>query len=185
MSTANTSGSNYTTPPNLKGSGSVNNGGTSTRVTSNSLLRNVAVSKDGTGVFASIVIDGPYTDKAISAGTIPHDHVKPISQKITTEIAGQVSSILSNSANNPAQLRSINKREDYRSPGTATAIRAGYFNLYTGRFSTAPTLVSEAPGTDTAATVTRTSPGDLVFRTGAKLPVRTQDYKSKTGWSYL
>ena len=86
MSTANTSGSNYTTPPNLTGSGSVNNGGTSTRVTSNSLLRNVAVSKDGTGVFASIVIDGPYTDKAISAGTIPHDHVKPISQKITTEM---------------------------------------------------------------------------------------------------
>lgn len=181
MSTANTSGSDYTTPPNLTGSGSVNNGGTSTRITSTSLLRNVAVSKDNTGVFGSTVIDGDDTDKPIAGGTIAHNHVKPISQKITTEIAGQSTSILSNSANNPAQLRSINKREDYRSPGTATAIRAGYFNLYTGTFSTSPTPVSETPGTDTAATVTRSSPGDLVFRTGAKLPVRTQDYKSKTG----
>jgi hypothetical protein len=181
MSTANTSGSNYTTPPNLKGSGSVNNGGTSTRVTSTSLLRSVAVSKDRSGVFGSTVIDGSDTDKAISAGPIAHNHVKPISQKVTKEIAGQVSSVLSNSANNPAQLRSINKRESYRSPGTATAMRAGYFNLYTGKFSPAPTPVSETPGTDTATTITRNVPGDLVFRTGAKLPVRNRDYKAKTG----
>lgn len=181
MSTANTSGANYSTPPNLKGSGSVNNGGTSVRVTSNSLLRNVAVSKDSTGVFASTVIDGAYTDKAISGGPIAHNHVKPITAKVTTEIAGVASSVLSNSSNNPAQLRSINKRESYKSAGTATAIRAGYFNLYTGKFSPAPTPVTETPGTDTAATPSRSAPGDLVFRTGAKLPVRNQDYKPKTG----
>jgi hypothetical protein len=181
MSTANTSGSDYSTPPNLKGSGSVNNGGTSTRVTSNSLLRNVAVSKDRTGVFASTVIDGTDTDKAISAGVIAHNHVKPIAARVTTEIAGQSSTVLSTTADDPTQLRSINKRESYKSAGTATAMRAGYFNLYTGKFSPAPTPVSEAPGTDTAATVSRSAPGDLVFRTGAKLPVRTQDYKAKTG----
>jgi hypothetical protein len=181
MSTANTSGVNYTTPPNLTGSGSVNNGGTSTRVKSNSVLRTVAVSKDTTGVFASTVIDGTDTDKALSGGTIAHNHVKPIAARITNELGGVSTTVLDNTSNDPTQLRSINKRESFKSSGYATAFRAGYFNFYTGAFSPAPTPVTETPGTDTAATVSRTSPGDLVFRTGAKLPVRNRDYKAKTG----
>lgn len=181
MATANKSAVDYTTPPNLNGSGSVNNGGTSTRVTSTSILRNVAVSKDTTGVFASTVIDGSDTDKAVSAGTFAHHHVKPIAARVTTEIANVASSTLANTGNNPAQLRSINKRESYKSSGVATAMRAGYFNLFTGKFSPVPTPVNETPGTDVAANPTRSAPGDLVFRTGAKLPVRNYDYKAKNG----
>lgn len=248
MSTANTSGADYSTPPNLKGSGSVNNGGTSVRVTSNSLLRNVAVSKDNTGVFASTVVDGMYTDPAISGGTFAHNHVKPISAKITTEIAGVASSALSNNSNNPAQLRSINKREAYKVGKIATAFRNGYWDPFYGKFEVygtysrssntvtvtaphhglvsndyvkldftsgaatdgyfqvtvsdsntftithgtsgstsgnvtvlGPSYATEAPGTDNAANPSRSAPGDLVFRTGAKLPVRNQDYKPKTG----
>ena len=181
MATANTSGADYTTPPNFKDSGSVNNGGTSTKVTSTSLLRNVAISQDTTGVFGSTVIDGADTNEAIGAGVIAHNHTKPITFKVTTEIAGVDTSVLATSANAPAQVRTIHKRESFKSAGTATAIRAGYFNLYTGRFSPAPTPVTETPGTDNAAAPTRSVPGDLVFRTGAKLPVRNQDYKAKTG----
>jgi hypothetical protein len=181
MAIATSAGVNYTTQPNINGSGSKNNGGSATRVGTSVKLNSVAVSKDTTGVFGSTVIDGTDTDKAVSAGTIAHNHVKPIAAKVTTEIAGVASSVLSNSANNPAQLRSINKRESFKSDGKATAFRAGYFNLYTGKYSPAPTPVTETPGTDNAATVSRTAPGDLVFRTGAKLPVRTQDYTAKTG----
>ena len=181
MSTANTSGADYTTPPNLTGSGSVNNGGTSTKVTSTSLLRNVAISKDTTGVFGSTVIDGVDTDEAVSAGVIAHNHTKPITFKVTTEIAGVASSALATSANSPAQVRGIHKRESFKSDGKATAFRAGYFNLYTGEYYPAPTPVTETPGTDNAANPTRSAPGDLVFRTGAKLPIRSQDYKAKTG----
>lgn len=181
MSTANNTGSDYATPPNMAGSGSVNNGGTSTRITSTNILRTVAVSKDTTGVFASTVIDGTDTNKALSGGTIAHNHVKPITAKVTTELGGVSSSALSDTSNNPSQLRSINKRESYKSSGFSTAFRAGYFNFYTGKFSPAPTPVTETPGTDTAATVSRSAPGDLVFRTGAKLPVRNRDYSAKTG----
>jgi hypothetical protein len=181
MAIATSAGANYSTQPNINGSGSKNNGGSATRVGTSVKLNNVAVSKDTTGVVGSVVVDGADTDKAISGGTIAHNHVKPITAKVTAEIAGVASSVLSTSANNPAQLRSINKRESYKSAGTATAIRAGYYNLYTGRFSTPPTPVTETPGTDSAATVSRNAPGDLVFRTGSKLPVRTQDYKAKNG----
>jgi hypothetical protein len=98
----------------------------------------------------------------------------------------------STNANNPAQLRAINKVESIKGNGTATAIRAGYFNIYTGQFSTNPTPVTVYPtgvpttnqvwvGNDDAATPTRSAPGELVFRTGAKLPVRDRDYSAKNG----
>jgi hypothetical protein len=181
MATATSAGANYSVQPNLNGSGSRNNGGAATRVATSVLIDGVAVSKDTTGVFGSTVVDDAYADKAVSGGVFAHDHVKPITAKVTTEIAGVASSALSNTANNPSQLRSINKRESYRSPGVATAIRAGYYNLYTGRFSPAPTAVTETPGTDDAANPTRSAPGELVFRTGAKLPVRDRDYSAKNG----
>lgn len=181
MSTANTSAVDYSTPPNVKGSGAVNNGGVSVRANSSSLVRNVSVTKDTTGVFASTVVDGVDTDPAISAGVFAHNHVKPITARVTNEIAGLASSVLSTTADDPSQLRSINKRESYRSTGFSTAFRAGHFNLFTGKFSPALSTVTENPATDVAATPSRSAPGDLVFRTGAKLPVRNNDYKAKTG----
>ena len=192
MAIATSAGVNYSTQPNLTGSGSRNNGGSATRVGVSAELNNVAVSKDTTGVVGSVVVDGADTDKAISGGTIAHSHVKPITAKVTTEIAGVASSVLSTSANNPAQLRSINKVETIKSNGVATAIRAGYWNVYTGKWSTNPTAVSANTtgvptsgqsqfGNDDAATPTRSAPGELVFRTGAKLPVRDRDYSAKNG----
>jgi hypothetical protein len=192
MAIATSAGVNYTTQPNLTGSGSRNNGGSATRVGTSAELNNVAISKDTTGVVGSVVVDGADTDKAISGGTIAHDHVKPIVAKVTSEIAGLASTALSTNANNPAQLRAINKVERIKGNGAATAIRAGYFNMYTGQFSTNPTPVTVYPtgvpttnqawvGTDDAATPTRSAPGELVFRTGAKLPVRDRDYSAKNG----
>jgi hypothetical protein len=192
MSTATSAGVDYNVPPNTTGSGADNNGGSATRVGSSSVLNNVAVSRDTTGVFGSTVVDGADTDKAVSAGVFAHNHVKPITGRVTTEIAGVASTVLSTNANDPSQLRSINKRESIKSNGVATAIRAGYWNIYSGTWTVNPTPVTVATtgvptagqtqvGNDDAATPTRSQPGELVFRTGAKLPVRDRDYKPKNG----
>lgn len=192
MSTATSAGVDYSVPPNTQNSGSNNDGGSATKIGSSSVLNNVAVSRDTTGVFGSTVIDGDDTDKAISGGVFAHDHVKPIAGRITTEIAGVNSTVLATNANNPTQLRSINKRESIKSNGVATAIRQGYWNIYSGTWTTNPTPVTVATtgvpttgqpqaGNDDAATPTREAPGELVFKTGAKLPVRDKDYKPKNG----
>jgi hypothetical protein len=163
------------------GSSTHNNHGTAKRVgTASSVLGNSSLGRVNVGVFASTVIDGDYTDKAVSAGTIAHNHVKPITAKVTTELGGVASSALSTTANIPGQLRSINKRESFRSPGTATAFRAGYFSLYTGRFTVAPTPVTENPGTDNAASPTRSVPGSMRFKSGAPVAV-AKNYPAKNG----
>lgn len=165
----------------VTGTSTRNNRGTAKNVgTVSSVLVNSVLGGVNVGVFASTVIDGTDTNKAISGGTIAHNHVKPITAKITTELGGVSSDALLTTANVPGQLRSINKRESYRSPGTATAIRAGYFSLYTGKFTTAPTAVTETPGTDNAASPTRSVPGAMRFKTGAPVAV-AKNYPAKNG----
>lgn len=158
-----------------------NNHGTAKNVGSvSSVLENRSLGSPDVGVFGSTVIDGTDTDKAISGGTIAHNHIKPITKRVTDELGGVSNSALSTTANVPSQLRSINKRESYKSSGYATAFRAGYFNLYTGTWSTNPTPVTENPGTDLAATVTRSAPGKLRFKTGAPVAV-SKNYPAKNG----
>jgi len=95
-------------------------------------------------------------------------------------LGGVNSTSLATTANDPTQLRSIHKRESYKVNRIATAIRAGYWNIYTGAWTTLPTSTTDSPGTDEAATPTRSVPGELVYKTGAKVPVQ-DNYKAKTG----
>ena len=44
-----------------------------------------------------------------------------------------------------------------------------------------PAYATETPGTDNAATISRSAPGSLVFNLGQSLPVRNRDYSAKTG----
>lgn len=166
MATIQTNGS-ATTGTYWSGSSTKNNNGTAKNVGSSAtVLDNSALGRVDVGVFGSTVIDGTDTNKALSGGTIAHNHVKPITARVTTELGGVNTDVLKTTANVPSQLRSINKRESYKSSGYATAFRAGYFNLYTGKFSPAPTPVTENPGTDNAASVTRAVPGTLRYRLG-------------------
>lgn len=182
MSTANMSGSDYTVPPNVTASGAKNVGGSATKLGSDSsLLDNVSVARAQSDVFGSTVVDGDDTDEALSASVIAYNNQRPIAMRLTTEISGQSNTFLRSGANVPGQLRSINKRESFKVSRIATAIRAGYWNIYSGTWSTPPTSATESPGNDVAASPTRSAPGDLVFRTGQPLPVRNQDYKPKTG----
>ena len=174
-------GNSATTGTYWDGGSTNNNHGTAKNVgTVSTVLENSSLGGTNLGVFGSTVIDGMDTDKSLSGGTIAHNHVKPITFRITTELGGVDNTSLVTTANDPTQLRSIHKRESYKVNKIATAIRAGYWNIYTGTWTTPPTATTESPGTDEAATPTRSVPGELVYKTGAKVPVQ-DNYKAKTG----
>jgi hypothetical protein len=163
-------------------SSTVNNGGSAAKVGTSSVLSNVSVARSNTDVFASTVLDNDSADKAISGGTFAHSHTGPIAKPVTTEIAGVSSSVLSTTAGQPGLIRSINKLEVLRTTKTASGIRANKYNRYTGAWdSNYPQVSTDSPGTDTAATPTRSSPGDLVFKLGQPLPVTDRDYSAKNG----
>lgn len=182
MATANSAGVDYTVPPNRPASGAFNNHGSATRVGTSSNFDNVPVSRAQSDVFGSTVLDDDYSDKAVSAGVFRYNNQRPVGMRLTTSLATVNNSVLLSGADVPGQIRGINKRESFRVVKTATGIRENKYNRYTNTWAGGyPQSGTETPGTDVAATPTRSAPGDLVFRTGAKLPVRNQDYKAKTG----
>ena len=87
---------------------------------------------------------------------------------------------------NPVNKRSIHKLEAIRTERVATAIRAGYWNIYTGSWTTAPTVANDIgdAGTDEAATPTRAIPGELVYRVAGQPDgtngITQADYPAKT-----
>ncbi len=190
---AKVSGSDYTVPPNTQNSGSVNNRGTVTRGGSvaSGKLNNVSVARFNTGnVFNSTPIDNSSADGALSAGTFAYNNNRPTAQRYTTLISGVSNSILLNGADVPSLVRSIARSETIRTRRTTTAIRAGYFNIYTGLFTTPPTAAvdnwwsisgntTSATSTDVAASPTRAVPGRLVYKTSKLNPV-VDSYKSES-----
>ena len=190
---AKVSGSDYTVPPNTQNSGSVNNRGTVTRGGSvaSGKLNNVSVARFNTGnVFNSTPIDNSSADEALAAGTFAYNNNRPTAQRYTTLISGVSNTILLSGADVPSLVRSIARSETIRTRRTTTAIRAGYFNIYTGLFTTPPTAAvdnwwsisantTSATSTDVAASPTRAVPGRLVYKTGKLNPV-VDSYKSES-----
>ena len=183
MATAKNTGVAYTVPPNTTGSGAVNNRGSAARVgSSSSVLSNVVVSRDQTSVFGSTALDDSYSDKALSAGTFRYNSQRPVGMRVSSSLSGVANTTLRSGAGVPSQTRSINKRESFKVVRTATAIRTNKYNRYTNTFENGfPVSTTETPGTDNAASPTRSAPGQLVYRTGSKVPVMNNDYKAKTG----
>lgn len=184
MATAKVSGVDYSVPPNVKSSGAVNNRGTVTRGGSvaSGGLTNVGVSRYNTTVFASTVLDNAWADKALSGGTFAYNDQNGVGMRYTTELAGVSNTTLRSGADTPGLVRSIHKLEVYRTTKTASGIRANKFNRYTGDWDGGyPQVVTDTPGTDTAATPTRTAPGQLTYKLGQPVPVSNNDYKAKTG----
>lgn len=249
MSTANSSGSDYSIPPNRKGSGAKNNYGSATRTgTTSSTINNVSTSRPQTSVFGSTVVDGADTDKAISASVIAYKNQRPVAIRSTSTVSGQSNTALRSGADVPSQVRSIHKREAYKVNKLGTAFRNGYWDPYYGKLAIygtysrtsntvtvtaarhglvtgdyvkldftsgtatdgrfqvtvvnansftvthtasgstsgnvtvlGPAYATENPGTDTAATPTRSVPGQLTYKLGQPVPVSNNDYKAKTG----
>jgi hypothetical protein len=132
------------------------------------------------GVFASVVVQSDLVGnaKAVSAGTFSHNHVKPLSARVTTELAGVNNNALLRGADVPSLVRSIAKIESVTTNRTATAFRAG-FNLFTGRYTGSVTTASDSFGSDVAASPTTSNPGRLAYMIGRKIPTLTS-YKAKT-----
>lgn len=190
---AKVNGTDYdTVPPNAKASGAGGNGGAAAKIgTSSTKLDNVGVSRYNKEVFASTVKDNSVADKALSAGTFAYNNQSPVAPKVTTSLAGVSNTVLRSAADQPGLVRSIHRQEKVRTTRTGTAIRAGYWNIYSGSWSTTPTTAVDAfwdnagnttssTSTDQAASPTRAAPGELVYKTGKLAPV-LDDYDSKTG----
>lgn len=131
-------------------------------------------------VVGSTIVDGNNLNKSVDAGKLAYNNQDPIAKKVTVELAGVPNKVLQSGAAQPQLVQSINKLNVLRTRRFTTAIRENKYNRYTGRFDAGYPVVAVDPlATDSAANPTRTLPGQLVYKTGAKVPV-TSDYKSKT-----
>ena len=140
-------------------------------------LSKIGVKRNDVPVFASTVVESSLLGnaKAVSGGVFAHDHVKPLTAKVTTEIAGLSSTALSKTSD--IITRNIHKTESVITNKTSTAFRAGNFNLYTGKYSST-TVATDSFGNDVAANPTAVIPGRLVYQLSKPKPVTTS-YKSK------
>lgn len=166
-----------------RGTSTRNNHGTAINVGSFSAkLSNKTLGSDRVaGVFGSTPYDGNNADKAVSGGTFAHNHVSPIVMKVTTEIAGVASDALRTTSNQPGLMRSIHKLEVLRTNKITSAVRSNKFNRFTGMWDAGyPQTAVDSLATDTAATPTRSSPGQLTYKLGQPVPVTNNDYKAKT-----
>jgi hypothetical protein len=179
MATKQVNGSDVTGSYRFGGSTKNNNG-----VAVNAGSPTGRVSKVGLGrshvTTGSVVVDRETTNKAVSAGVFAYSTQKPISARLSVVVGASSSNVLLGLANVPGQIRSIHKIESRRVVRKATAMRAGNFNLITGKFTVDPTSATDSFGSDVAASPTRAVPGKLVYKLGSYVPVST-GYKAKTG----
>ena len=131
-------------------------------------------------VFASVVVDNDSADKAVSGGVFANKTQKPIAKKVTTTLGGVSNIVLRSGAARPELVKSVNKLETLRTRRFTTAIRENKYNRYTGEFDAGhPVVAVDELATDNAANPTRSNPGQIVYKIGAKVPV-SSDYKPKT-----
>lgn len=184
MATAQVNGSSLTSTPYGTFTQANNNNGI---IRANgTVLSNVVDSTKtvdaSVGVVGSVVVDNDWADKAISGGTFAHNHVKPISALVTSELAGLASDAIKSPGNDGDVIRSINKFETNEDALFTTAIRANKYNRVTGQWDSGyPSGVTIAFSGDNAATPTASVPGELTYMTGAKTPVN-DEYAAKTNY---
>ena len=177
MATTQMDGSTSVTATSTKNNGGASTGGGTS--TANSKLDVIRTTRTQPAFGGSVVVDGAYTDEAISASTIAYNNSSPIGMRVSSTVSGQANTILRSGALVPSQTRSIHKRESFKVSRIATAIRANYFNRYTGLWTTSPTSTTDSPGSDNAATPTRAAPGEFVYKLGQPVPIMA-DYSAKT-----
>lgn len=171
-----------------------NNGGAAVRVKNTSLVDGVDVGGVNLGFVGSRVLVTDGVAKAVSAGLVAYNTREPVAKRSSSTITGLSNIVLRSGASQPTQRRSIHRLESVLTLKTLTAIRAGKFNFYTGKFDAGYPQVADDTGTsgtgkllvntsgdyrDNATVFTNAVPGRLTYRTGAKLPVN-DTYAAKT-----
>ena len=176
MSTVQTNGSAVTVVSTKNKGGTVVAAGSA----ASGVVQSRRASTYSLSAFASTVVNGSNTDPA-NAGTFAYNNLRPIAMRYTTALAGVANTFLRSGSSAPGTRRVVNKTESVRTRRYATAIRAGNYNLYTGLFSSAPTVAVDAFGTDNAASPTAAVPGSLVYKIGNPAPF-SKDYAKKTNF---
>jgi hypothetical protein len=177
MATAQTNGSASTS------SSTDNNGGTIKANGSGSGTFNASkTAQNKTGVFGSTVVDNNVADKALSAGSFAYNNARPIAKKTTDSLSGVANTVLQSGAADPNGRKSIHKIESVVTRKLTTAIRNNKWNEYSGEWEAGfPQSSTDNFGNDDAANPNSSVPGELTYKTGAKLPVN-DDYKAKTNY---
>lgn len=191
MATVQSNGSSAVTATST-----VNNAGTALAGgTSASTVDKLALGKSFTGgVFASTPVDDADADKALSGGTFAFDGGRGAIQRVTETLAGVSKPFLVNAADDTVHSRSIARQEQVSTVRTTTSIRAGDFNPFgiadqRSNFSSAPTAAvddhysisavgTQTASSDTAASPTRSAPGEFSFMYGNPVP-DSKDYSAK------
>lgn len=144
------------------------------------VVGSVKVYRPTVSSFASTPIDNSWADKCVSGGTFAHNHTKPISSLITTELAGLTNNAILTTGDDGDTVRSINKLETLRTRRFTTAIRDNKYNRYTGAFDGGyPVVAVDTLATDVAATPTTSVPGKVTYLRGGSTPY-SDSYKAKT-----
>ena len=157
-----------------------NNGGSSVNAGSKSTqLDGISLGRTVFGAFGSTVVNGTNTDPANGSGVFAYNNISPIAMRSSKVLAGLANTKLLSGASVPSLTTGIHYINSIRTRRLTTAIRAGYWNIYSGTFSSAPTVAVDTFYTDEAATVSRSSPGTLAYLVG-KTPVQ-KSYQAKTG----
>lgn len=177
MSTVQTDGSSSVTVTSTK-----NKGGTVVAAGSaaSGVVESQQASSYSLSAFASTVVDGTDTDPA-NGGTFAYNNTRPVAIRYTTALAGVSNTFLRSGSSAPGTRRVVNKTESVRTNRYATAIRDGDYNLYTGQFSSAPTVAVDSFGTDNSASPTAAIPGQLVYKIGNPVPF-SSNYAKKTNF---
>lgn len=188
-----TTGSYWTGTSTKNRGGAVINVGSTTALVDNLALGTANLGAFGSRVVQDTVTSGDYAAVASSGSTnFAYNNQKPIAMRYTTSIAGTGNTVLQSASNTPSLTRSIHRQEVVRSRRLTTAIRAGYWNIFSGQFSTAPTVAVDntwsnsagatvATSSDDSANPSRTAPGELTIKLGQQVPVNS-GYKPKNGW---
>jgi hypothetical protein len=197
MSTVQTNGSAVTSTSTKNNGGAViANSATATNIESRPFVL------PSVGVFASQVVNGVNTTKAISIGVFAYSTNRPVAMKLTENLAAINNDFLVFGANDPASIKSINYLlvdnasgnpeegpfvDGTRSTLNLTAYRQNKLNILTGKYEAGYPVVSKDyflgsnnTSGDRAAKVTRLVPGSLVYKISKKVPVQ-KDYSEKTG----
>lgn len=152
----------------------------------------VATNRQPTSVFGSTPIDNADADKAVDDGEFAYDNQRPLSKKVTSELAGGVSAdFMLSGAGDPTNIQSIHKIESVTTRKLTMAIRDNKFNVYSGKFDPGyPEVQNDifysikdggtvADVIDDAANPNRTNPGELTYIQGNPLPL-SKGYEEKT-----
>jgi len=130
-----------------------------------------------TGAFASKPYNGDDTRRAVIGYDFAKDNTDFAFQR--SDAAFPSVRALKNASVFPTYVNSINKSESATTVKTASAIRSGTFNPYTGKFkANYPQTSTDSFGNDNAARSSYDIPGSLTFMgTGSK--AISQNYEAK------